>query len=217
MFKALNPSAPKHRLAAIKLVHYVAPSSQSTRKQHPPDRRALQKEVQVHALLRHENVLQFIAAKEIGVGKDNATLARERNWVAGLYMVLEFAEGGDLFDKIRESCANRRVASSKRLERSERGSSVTHRCLILRTRSTRPRSGRGFGPLLLYPIDRCACESAYWPRPDTRFRLSITSSRHVLTSPGFFLFARTPLGILPWSRYSASRCEAGESTARQSR
>ncbi|PWN46204.1 Pkinase-domain-containing protein [Ceraceosorus guamensis] len=100
VFKALNASATKHRLAAVKLVHYVAPSSQSTRKQHPPDRRALQKEVQVHALLRHENVLEFIAAKEIGVGKDSATLARERNWVAGLYMVLEFAEGGDLFDKI---------------------------------------------------------------------------------------------------------------------
>lgn len=78
-------------MAAIKVVSY-APST--TR--HPVDRRALQKEVQIHSILKHSNVLEFIVALEF---KDSKAAGR---YVPGLYMVLELGAGGDLFDKIGE-------------------------------------------------------------------------------------------------------------------
>lgn len=83
-------------------MHYALPSANSTRQQHPPDRKALQKEVQLHAVLKHPAVLEFIAVEEVGVGKTGELAAAKANHVAGLYMVLELAVGGDLFDKIRE-------------------------------------------------------------------------------------------------------------------
>ncbi|UZJ54425.1 hypothetical protein CBS101457_003745 [Exobasidium rhododendri] len=93
VFRAINPKAPVHRVAAIKVVSYAVPSSHSLRPQHPPDRQALRKEVQIHAVLKHPNVLEFLGVEEHlkeGSGK----------YVPGLYMVLELGAGGDLFDKI---------------------------------------------------------------------------------------------------------------------
>jgi len=85
VFRAVNSQADRHPIAAIKVVSY-APSPN----RHPVDRRALQKEVQIHSILKHANVLEFIIASEV----------KSPRHVPGLYMVLELGAGGDLFDKI---------------------------------------------------------------------------------------------------------------------
>ncbi|PWN48576.1 Pkinase-domain-containing protein [Violaceomyces palustris] len=125
VFRAINPNSSSHPVAAIKVISYAASSSSRTA---PIDRRSLQKEVQVHSILKHPNVLEFLGAVEKlgrgsgGGGKEKGILteaiattkevqrARERekkeaderneNYVPGLYMVLELGAGGDLFDKI---------------------------------------------------------------------------------------------------------------------
>ena len=53
----------------------------------------LDKEMRVHWTLKHVNVLEFINA--FVVEPDNSTA-----YHPGLYMLLEIAAGGDLFDKI---------------------------------------------------------------------------------------------------------------------
>lgn len=93
VFRAINPKAKTHKVAAIKVVSYAVPSSHSSRPQHPPDRQALRKEVQIHAVLKHVNVLEFLGVEE-------HLKESTYNHVPGLYMVLELGAGGDLFDKI---------------------------------------------------------------------------------------------------------------------
>ena len=93
VFRAINAKVPAHRVAAIKVVSYAKPSSESSRLQHPPDRQALRKEVQIHQVLKHKNVLEFLGVEEYL--RDASS-----NYVPGLYMVLELGGGGDLFDKI---------------------------------------------------------------------------------------------------------------------
>lgn len=88
VFRAINPSSSAHPQAAVKVVSY-APST--TR--HPVDRRALQKEVQIHSILKHENVLAFLGSVEYAGGLQGTH-------VPGLYILLELGAGGDLFDKI---------------------------------------------------------------------------------------------------------------------
>ncbi|WFD34795.1 non-specific serine/threonine protein kinase [Malassezia cuniculi] len=88
VFRAVNPNATTHQQAAVKVVSY-APST--TRQ--PVDRRALQKEVQIHSILKHENVLAFLGSVEYA-GSTQGT------HVPGLYILLELGAGGDLFDKI---------------------------------------------------------------------------------------------------------------------
>ena len=67
----------------------------STTNRQPIDRRALQKEVQIHSILKHPNVLAFLGSVEYAVGSSAPS-----NYVRGLYIVLELCAGGDLFDKI---------------------------------------------------------------------------------------------------------------------
>lgn len=59
------------------------------------ERRSLQKEMKVHAILKHRNVLEFITA--VVVEPD-----AESGYFPAVYMLLELAAGGDLFDKIGE-------------------------------------------------------------------------------------------------------------------
>ena len=73
-------------VAACKVVALTA----STTKQ---ERKELNKEIQVHSSLKHLNILEFINA--VIVEPDGKS-----PWIPAVYMLLEIAAGGDLFDKI---------------------------------------------------------------------------------------------------------------------
>ncbi|KAI0055713.1 CAMK/CAMKL/CHK1 protein kinase [Artomyces pyxidatus] len=75
-----------HRVAACKVVTI----SKSTT---AAERKTLDKEMRVHAALKHRNVLEFINA--VIVEPDGKS-----PYFPAFYMLLEFAAGGDLFDKI---------------------------------------------------------------------------------------------------------------------
>lgn len=49
--------------------------------------------MRVHAALKHEHVLEFLNAVVVD-------LTHKQTYIPGIYMLLEFAGGGDLFDKI---------------------------------------------------------------------------------------------------------------------
>lgn len=87
VFRAVNPSHPKYRTAAVKVVSLL--------RNPPPDRKALQKEVQIHAILKHPHILKFLGVEERGVSKEE-----RGRYLPAVYIVLELAGGGDLFDKI---------------------------------------------------------------------------------------------------------------------
>jgi serine/threonine-protein kinase Chk1 len=53
----------------------------------------IEKEMQVHAALKHPNVLEFINAIIVEANG-------KARYHPGIYMLLELAAGGDLFDKI---------------------------------------------------------------------------------------------------------------------
>ena len=53
------------------------------------------KEMRVHAALKHKNVLEFINAVIVELNKNGG-------YFPAIYMLLEIAAGGDLFDKIGE-------------------------------------------------------------------------------------------------------------------
>lgn len=57
------------------------------------DRKMIEKEMQVHSALKHANVIEFINAIIVEAN------GRSR-YHPGIYMLLELAAGGDLFDKI---------------------------------------------------------------------------------------------------------------------
>ncbi|KAF8269432.1 kinase-like domain-containing protein [Lactarius quietus] len=84
VFQAVNTE--DHRVAACKVVALTLKTTQ-------PDRKALDKEIRVHAALKHTNVLEFLTAVVVESGTDSP-------YVPAIYMLLEFAAGGDLFDKI---------------------------------------------------------------------------------------------------------------------
>lgn len=63
------------------------------RKTQDREKKAVQKEIQVHSALRHENIIKVIDA--VIVEDDGAT-----KYTPGAYLLLEMAHGGDLFDKI---------------------------------------------------------------------------------------------------------------------
>lgn len=74
-----------HRAVACKVVSLTKQTS-------PEQRKVLEKEMKVHAALKHRNVLEFIGAKVVG--------PERKDYYPAVYMVLELAAGGDLFDKI---------------------------------------------------------------------------------------------------------------------
>ena len=86
VFQAVNTE--DHRVAACKVVTLTPKTTQ-------PERKALDKEMRVHAALKHTNVLEFLTAVVVESGTNSP-------YVPAIYMLLEFATGGDLFDKIGE-------------------------------------------------------------------------------------------------------------------
>jgi serine/threonine-protein kinase Chk1 len=84
VFRAINDA--KGRVAACKVVNLYAPDG------YAPSLKDLQKEVQVHRSLKNANILEFLHYELLERGKTQH--------VPGLYMLLELAVGGDLFDKI---------------------------------------------------------------------------------------------------------------------
>jgi serine/threonine-protein kinase Chk1 len=59
-----------------------------------PNTKELQKEVQVHKALKHSYILEFLHSEIVDREKEG------EGYVPGLYILLELAVGGDLFDKI---------------------------------------------------------------------------------------------------------------------
>ncbi|KAF8729237.1 hypothetical protein AX14_006312 [Amanita brunnescens Koide BX004] len=84
VYRAVNIEG--HRVAACKLIQLTP---QTTEK----ERKTIEKEIRIHAALKHENVLQFITAAVVEPDKTHT-------YVAGIYIMMELAAGGDLFDKI---------------------------------------------------------------------------------------------------------------------
>jgi serine/threonine-protein kinase CHEK1 len=84
VFRAVN--VEEHRVAACKLISLT---EQTTEK----ERKIIDKEMKVHKALKHQNVLEFINAVAVEP-------RHKQQYIPGIYMLLEFAAGGDLFDKI---------------------------------------------------------------------------------------------------------------------
>lgn len=79
----------ERRVAACKVVFYTEQTTDD-------DQKMLEREVRIHSALTHANVIAFINAVVVDGKRPSA-------FVPGVYMLLELAAGGDLFDKIGES------------------------------------------------------------------------------------------------------------------
>ena len=78
----------ERRVAACKVVFYTEQTTDD-------DQKMLEREVRIHSALTHGNVIAFINAVVVDGKRPSA-------FVPGVYMLLELAAGGDLFDKIGE-------------------------------------------------------------------------------------------------------------------
>ncbi|KAL4064782.1 kinase-like domain-containing protein [Scleroderma yunnanense] len=84
VFRAVH--IENHLVAACKLI-------QITERTTEKDRKTVDKEMKIHSALKHKNIVEFLNAAVV-------ELKYKHNYVPGIYMLLEFAAGGDLFDKI---------------------------------------------------------------------------------------------------------------------
>ncbi|KAJ7017039.1 kinase-like domain-containing protein [Mycena alexandri] len=84
VFRAVN--IQEHRVAACKVIVLTPDTSEK-------DRKTIEKEMRIHAALKHINILEFKDAVVV-------ELKHQQHFVPGFYMLLELAAGGDLFDKI---------------------------------------------------------------------------------------------------------------------
>ncbi|EGO19687.1 hypothetical protein SERLADRAFT_453634 [Serpula lacrymans var. lacrymans S7.9] len=84
VFRAVH--IENHEVAACKVISLTEQTSEK-------DRKIIDKEMKVHAALKHRNVLEFINAVVV-------ELKYKHHYFPGIYMLLELAAGGDLFDKI---------------------------------------------------------------------------------------------------------------------
>ncbi|WVQ78984.1 hypothetical protein IAT38_001076 [Cryptococcus sp. DSM 104549] len=89
VYKAINDE--RGHVIACKVVNlFISPSLGVG----TPNIKELQKEVQVHKALKNQYILEFIHSEVVGEEK------QQQGWVPGLYIQMELAIGGDLFDKI---------------------------------------------------------------------------------------------------------------------
>ncbi|KAH7344748.1 CAMK/CAMKL/CHK1 protein kinase [Rhizoctonia solani] len=84
VFRAINYETRATAACKVVLITSDTPAAQ---------RKDLEKEIKVHSLLKHINVLEFLRYKTIEESES-------AKYVPGVYMLLELASGGDLFDKI---------------------------------------------------------------------------------------------------------------------
>lgn len=92
VFRAIDDTHSK--VAACKVINlFISP----TLGHGTPNVKELQKEVQVHKALKNEYILGFVHSEVVDRERE------QEGWVPGLYMILELAVGGDLFDKIGTS------------------------------------------------------------------------------------------------------------------
>ncbi|KAJ7117208.1 kinase-like domain-containing protein [Mycena crocata] len=84
VFRAVH--VQDHRVAACKVVSLTPETTDKERK-------TIEKEMRIHAALKHRNILEFMDAVIV-------ELKHQDRYVPGIYMLLELAAGGDLFDKI---------------------------------------------------------------------------------------------------------------------
>ncbi|KAJ3781368.1 kinase-like domain-containing protein [Lentinula aff. detonsa] len=84
VFRAVN--LEENRVAACKLVLITDKTTEK-------DRKTIDKETRIHSVLKHRYVLELICAVTV-------ELKYREVYVPGIYMLLELAAGGDLFDKI---------------------------------------------------------------------------------------------------------------------
>jgi serine/threonine-protein kinase Chk1 len=84
VFEAVN--VPEHRVAACKVILLTESTTEKERK-------TVEKEMRVHSALKHQHVLEFLNAVVV-------ELKHQAIYVPGIYMLIEYAGGGDLFDKI---------------------------------------------------------------------------------------------------------------------
>ncbi|PFH47274.1 hypothetical protein AMATHDRAFT_67963 [Amanita thiersii Skay4041] len=84
VFKAVNIA--EHRIAACKVIQLTPSTTEKERK-------TIEKEIRIHSAIKHENVLEFLGAAVVEANG-------KHDYVAGMYMLMELAAGGDLFDKI---------------------------------------------------------------------------------------------------------------------
>lgn len=76
-------------MAACKLVQITEHTTEK-------DRKTVEREMKIHSALKHKNILEFLNAAVV-------ELKYKAHYVPGIYMLLELAAGGDLFDKIGAS------------------------------------------------------------------------------------------------------------------
>ncbi|KAF8060725.1 kinase-like domain-containing protein [Lyophyllum atratum] len=75
-----------HRVAACKMIAFTDKSTDVQRK-------TIEKEMRIHSALKHQHVLEFLNAVVV-------ELKHQHLYAPGIYMLMELAGGGDLFDKI---------------------------------------------------------------------------------------------------------------------
>lgn len=88
VYLAFNPTT---QLTAACKVISIASANPAEGDPPRPTRKELEKEVKVHRMLKHGHILEFL---------DAVLVEEHTGFVPGLFVLLELAAGGDLFDKI---------------------------------------------------------------------------------------------------------------------
>jgi serine/threonine-protein kinase Chk1 len=102
VFRAIDDT--NSRVAACKVVNlFISPSLGVG----TPNIKELQKEVQVHKSLKNQYILEFLHSEILDKEKE------KEGWIPGLYLILELAVGGDLFDKIGMSPHRNRLGLTR--------------------------------------------------------------------------------------------------------
>ncbi|KAK4699855.1 hypothetical protein P7C70_g6402, partial [Phenoliferia sp. Uapishka_3] len=89
VWRALLPTKPTSTFYAVKIVKTITGN--------PVEAKKVDREFRIHQTLRHEFVLEIVAAER----REREKMG-EDEWPEGLYIAMQLATGGDLFDMIGE-------------------------------------------------------------------------------------------------------------------